>query len=273
MNDIRATSWLQVQDLLFDNKDYLNPTLSRYRSPFAYRGMPKAFDTLETSLMQLGGDYWRLEWNLLRNFRKYAHQGMINRDTDWHWLALAQHHGLPTRLLDWTFSPYVALHFVTAEEKYHDCDGLIWAVNFESAHRFLPPPFIDLLKRENANDFTVEMLSTLAIDPLQLHEITPDEYVIFFEPPSIDERIINQYALFSIHSHSQGRQDTWFRAHPGLWKRIIIPHQLKWEIRDKLDQANITERVLFPGLDGLAKWLRRHYSFRPTMDQPPQFPH
>ncbi|MBF0647163.1 FRG domain-containing protein, partial [Desulfuromonas acetoxidans] len=50
------------------------------------------------------------------------------------------------------------------------------------------------------------------------------------------------------------------QQHPELWQKIIIPAELKWEIRDKLDQANITERVLFPGLDGLSHWLKRHYS-------------
>jgi hypothetical protein len=44
-----------------------------------------------------------------------------------------------------------------------------------------------------------------------------------------------------------------------LARRIVISAELKWEASDKLDQANITERVLFPGLDGLSRWLRRHY--------------
>jgi hypothetical protein len=48
--------------------------------------------------------------------------------------------------------------------------------------------------------------------------------------------------------------------YPELYFRIRIPAAMKWEIRDRLDQANINERVLFPGLQGISKWLKRHYS-------------
>ena len=89
-----------------------------------------------------------------------------------------------------------------------------------------------------------------------------DDFVVFLEPPSLDERIVNQYALFSLMSSAQARLDEWLDARPGLGRRIVIPAELKWEVRDKLDQANVTERVLFPGLDGIARWLRRHYSPR-----------
>ena len=89
-----------------------------------------------------------------------------------------------------------------------------------------------------------------------------DDFVVFLEPPSLDDRIVNQYALFSLMSSPTANLDLWLAQHPELSRRIIIPAGLKWEVRDKLDQANITERVLFPGLDGLSRWLKRYYSPR-----------
>jgi hypothetical protein len=61
-------------------------------------------------------------------------------------------------------------------------------------------------------------------------------------------------------SSAQANLGDWLSGHPDLYFRIIIPGRLKWEIRDKLDQVNITERVLFPGLAGLSMWLKRHYT-------------
>jgi hypothetical protein len=85
-------------------------------------------------------------------------------------------------------------------------------------------------------------------------------FVAFFEPPSLDERIVNQYALFSLVSDPQVRLDDWLSDHPDVFRRIIVPGDLKVEIRDRLDNSNITERVLYPGLDGLTRWLNRYYS-------------
>ena len=54
--------------------------------------------------------------------------------------------------------------------------------------------------------------------------------------------------------------------HPDLCRRIVVPAELKWEVRDKLDQANINERTLFPGLDGLSRWLERYYTPKSSRD-------
>jgi hypothetical protein len=91
------------------------------------------------------------------------------------------------------------------------------------------------------------------------HLAEDDDFVLFLEPPSLDDRIVNQYALFSLMSSAEASLDEWSEQHEGLVRKLVVPADLKWEVRDKLDQANITERVLFPGLDGLSAWLRRYY--------------
>ena len=82
-------------------------------------------------------------------------------------------------------------------------------------------------------------------------------------PPFLDDRIVNQFALFSVMNGPLLRLDTFLESQKKGVRRLIVPASLKWEVRDKLDQANVTERVLFPGLDGLSRWLRRYYSPRP----------
>jgi hypothetical protein len=255
---IRVVGWADLHDVLFE--DSWSDDIGRYRSRLAFRGLNDANYELTTTLTRLGGPYASLERHLLRNFRKYAHRSSAKGDSVWHWLALAQHHGLPTRLLDWTYSPLVAMHFATANlEKYH-IDGAIWAVNYVDVHRLLPRRLRLVLEREGAQVFTVEMLSDSVQSLSELADTTGVVSALFFEPPSLDDRIVNQFAFFSVMSDPQAVFNRWLDGHLVVWRKIVIPADLKWEIRDKLDQSNLTERVLMPGLDGLSSWLRRHYS-------------
>jgi hypothetical protein len=260
MNETRVNSWNELQDHLY--ADAWRSELKRFRSPYAFRGQQDGAHTLETSLMRMGGNYAEMERHLLRNFRKYACQNDVESDSVWNWLSLAKHHGLPNRLLDWSFSPYVALHFATADIELFDVDGSVWAVNFSQVHQHLPEVLRSELQAEGSDVFTVDMLAQTAITLDDFDRLAQEPFVLFFEPPSIDERIVNQYALFSTMSEARAALDAWLEQRPDLYKKIIIPAGLKWEIRDKLDQANITERVLFPGLDGLSSWLKRQYSQR-----------
>jgi hypothetical protein len=252
--------------------------LHRHRSPYVYRGCSCDCEALVAGLARVGDHHAAVESLLLRDFQQYARLEISPGESEWHWLAVAAHHGLPTRLVDWTYSPYVALHFatmnITADEP--QCDGLVWCVNYKATNGFVPRPLADKLKQYSKNVFSIEALAEAVPDLAAFDALSADPFVVFLEPPALDARIVNQVALFSIMSRpelkrgdSPGGSDLegYLRAldqgrgtpDPPVLRRLRIPGHLKWEIRDKLDQANITERVLFPGLDGLAAWLRRYY--------------
>ena len=119
-----------------------------------------------------------------------------------------------------------------------------------------------MLKKYDVNIFTTEMLNAVATSLEDFDSLSKNDFVVFFEPPSLDERIVNQFALFSLPSSPRLKLEELLKNREAAYRRIVIPAELKWEIRDKLDQANVTERVLFPGLDGLSAWLKRYYSPR-----------
>jgi hypothetical protein len=230
----------------------------RPHSSLVFRGLARSSYSNVSSLARLGDDFPSLERHLIRNFRKYAHRERPG-STVWDWLSLAQHHGLPTRLLDWTFSPFVAAHFATATSP--DMEGIVWAVDCAAAHELLPHGLRDALHGEGATVFTTELLAEHAPTLDALDRLGPDEpFVLFFEPPSLDDRIVNQSAVLSALSDPNAQMDEWLHSHQDLWHAWRITAEGKDEIRERLDQGNITERVLMPGLDGLAAWLRRYYA-------------
>jgi hypothetical protein len=259
-----VSSWRELDDAV---TEISRPSSPRHaHSTLVFRGLARTDYSNVSSLARLRGDYATLERHLLRNFRKYAHR-QAPGPTIWDWLALGQHHGLPTRLLDWTFSPLVALHFATAS--WPQDDALLLAVDCDAAHRLLPPSLGAVIEHEGALLFTTEMLAREAPDLDRFDRLSGDEpFAVFFEPPSLDERIVNQSAVLSALSDPTCHMEQWLDAHPGLWWAWRIPAAVKAEIRERLDQANVTERVLLPGLDGLAAWLRRYYS--PEQSEPAQ---
>ncbi len=231
---------------------------TRAHSSLVFRGLARSSYTNVHSLARLGRNYGELERHLIRNFRKYAHRERPG-PTMWDWVSLAQHHGLPTRLLDWTFSPLIAAHFATATRP--DEEAVVWAVDCAAAHELLPDELLGSLDQEGATVFTTELLARHAPTTTELERLADDEpFVLFFEPPSLDDRIVNQSAVLSTMSHARAQMDDWIEAHPDLCHCWKISPEGKVEIRERLDQANITERVLMPGLDGLATWLRRYYA-------------
>jgi hypothetical protein len=255
--EVRVSSWSELNDELYAGA--FRPGLGRFRPSTAFRGAADCRQGLSTSLATLGSQSAYVESHLVRDLRKYASSEVAKGDEIWNWLALGQHHGLPTRLLDWTYSPFVALHFATANPRHFDQDGVVWAVDYATTNRYLPERLARLLSSEAVAVFTAEMLTRAARTLDEFDQLAPEPFVVFFEPPSLDARITNQFALFALMSDPTANLGQWLQERPVAARRIVIPAGLKWEVRDKLDQANITERVLFPGLDGLCHWLRRYY--------------
>jgi len=276
-----ARSWEELQHYLF--LDSWDERIGKHRLRAVFRGQTNARDhRLQTSIQRLGDrSHIRVvEPAMIRAFRKYAvpefsSHGTMREATVWEWLTVAQHHGLPTRLLDWTHNPMIAAHFVTEKPEDLGLDGAIWAVDpaelnarcaeFRAWNLARPQSakVLGLFSIEQLEEYCRDVAPAKAkpgsrISSLDMFDDTQLRCA-FLEPPSIDARLVHQQGLFSVLSPELD-MDELLTANPRCARKILVPAWLKREVRDKLDAIGVSERTLFPGLDGLCTWLRRYYT-------------
>lgn len=195
-----------------------------------YRGISSIEYELVTTLGRLNlkqnDTFKSVEKRTLRVFKERSIPFLSTKPAnDWEWLALAQHHGLPTRLLDWTRNPLVALYFSVRKENKD-----------QSA--------IYILHQEKQTLVDVDIMK----NPIEMGGL-PLRYI----PSHVTERIIAQNGLFTFHP---GVPDKAFESEE--MDKVIIPADKRKRLKQELYRYGIHEASMFPGLDGLAshaKWM------------------
>lgn len=150
-------------------------------------------------------------------------------------LAIAQHTGLPTRLLDWTHNPLVAAFFATSEN--YDVDGAIYIYNPDS-----------IINHEIAEPFD--------------YDEKEKESKKFHLPNSSSSRIINQLGYFFLFWQSKLALND--KTKEGTLRKIIIKKEIKKDLMFMLNQYGINYLTLFPDLEGLSKhlgWFAENYNY------------
>ena len=169
---------------------------------------------------------------MLELFRRRTVDSISVADADdWELLAIAQHPGLPTRLLDWTRSPLVALFFAVCHEcesrddegrpKKEDAEIIVWRCPKQDLSR--PLPKCGPLK--------------IALD-------------LRYVPRNVTPRLRAQHGLFTAHADPQKEY-----CPKGL-TRLSIPYKARKPLKDSLFRLGINEEILFPDLDGLARHIQ-----------------
>ncbi len=262
IQEVRITTPEELMPLLSEQE--YRPELGRNRSSYLYRGMPDTSYKMVTSLTRCcKGLQKRLEPAILNNFAKYAvREDATVTQSVWFQMITGQHNGLPTRLLDWSHSALVALHFAMTEDNLEDMDAhdcMVWRIDMNEQINHLPEKYRLAIGRQQTTLFSVNMLSRLAGSLEEYDEDMGDHSMVIVEPPSTNNRIIMQYSFFSVIPTGMTDIEKFLNDYTNNTVKYVIDRNLRWRVRDMLDSLNISERLLYPGLEGLSKWIARHY--------------
>ncbi|QBE66751.1 FRG domain-containing protein [Pseudoduganella lutea] len=229
--------------------------LSSALDGWAFRGQQDAGWPLLTSLSRYLEAYvpdqasWRLrEERAIRIFRRKAHNyldkpGVL--DNALRCLALMQHHGAPTRLLDFTKSPFVAAFFALERATR---DAAVYALDtprlWSAAPRGQPAMDRNAIDPRLSGNFARLFL--------------PNTNAIIWtgEPTEMDRRLVAQSGTLVVPGMLDKPLDEILRHYAGsgtLLKKIVLPIGMREEAMKALYRMNITNATLFPDLDGLAK--------------------
>ena len=208
----------------------------RHVAQWFYRGHSNLAFQLVPSLYRLDtsesfSTWDDLEQYMMETFKCESTPHLIRPPaTDLEWLALAQHYGLPTRLLDWTTNPLIALFFAVESNPSGDAD--IWCLGFHSTNNCLPQ-------------------STYLARRKTLRE----EQIIYF-PNHLSPRVTNQSGCFTVHNSNVPLNDQPEIEAYARFERLRIEAGRKSVILDELYNLGIHRGFIYPGLEGIAIKLR-----------------
>jgi len=255
---------LVIQPTAFRSWQALHAQLSTYDHKWAFRGMASAGWFLQTSLERLlVSGVVAAERYLLTAFRRRAHHHVRDcpaPDDYLEWLALMQHHGAPTRLLDCTRSPYVALFFALERPLNPQDQAAVWAIDIEACKQ------VALGMLPQATGTTDANLSLGKPDVFEKafmseHDASNQQAVLCvapIQPFRMNERLTIQQGLFLCPAQvSLGFEENLQAMGTKGTKieKLVFSASLREEILAELNKMNINRASLFPGIDGFAQSL------------------
>jgi hypothetical protein len=234
----------QITDLLNASRQVLDV----WRHPW-WRGQGQIDWKLQPKVHRiLAHDIY--EANIIAKFMQLApsrHAQCPGANDHAKWLFLAQHYGLPTRLLDWSESPLVALYFAVANDENDAKSGTLWALDpFGLNFSIKGKPII-----ASSADPDVVRLVDLAFT--HSSEQTKEALAVF--PDEVDIRLMVQFAGFTIHGSSQPLEK--YAKVRIFLRKFVIPARSKAQLRNELKALGIRQRSIFPDLYNLSQDLAR----------------